>query len=172
MSKRIVAYMIAATIIALGVVLLVAADAAESRDTHKFAHFLLLGGRLFMALGLAMSIGLEREAQQKPAGVRTVAMVGVGACLFGLIGASLPGDDSLSRVVQGVITGIGFLGAGTIIKEQFHIEGLTTAATLWAVAGIGVACGLGRYDLAALATAAVFLVLIALRIIDRLFKTA
>lgn len=169
MPSRIVAYMIAAAILVIGVVLLQLAGDGGLVQEAKVRHFLCLGGRLFMALGLTVAIGLEREAHGKPAGSRTIAMVGVGACLFALIGWQMMGDDgskdAMSRVVQGIITGIGFLGAGTIIKEQFHIEGLTTAATLWTAAGIGVACGLGDYALAVLATVAVFIVLIVLRLI-------
>jgi len=172
MGRRILAYVIAGSILALSLVLLWAAVAGEARDARA-AHFFTLAGRLFMALGLAVVVGLEREARDKPAGVRTVAMVGVGACLFGLIGWEIAGptNDALSRVIQGIITGVGFLGAGTIIKEQFRIEGLTTAAALWAVAGIGLACGVGRYELAVLATVAIFIILTALRAVEHMLSS-
>jgi len=173
MGKRILAYVTTGLILALGVMLLVSAAAAESRYGGRVSHLLVQAGRLFMALGLAVVVGLEREARDKPAGVRTVAMVGVGACLFGLIGWGLAGsgDGALSRVIQGIITGVGFLGAGTIIKEQFQVEGLTTAATLWAVAGIGLACGIGRYELAILATVAIFVILTALRAVEHMLSS-
>lgn len=118
--------------------------------------------RLALAMTLGLVIGIERERREKPAGVRTVAMVTVGACLFTLVGASLvsgTNEDALSRVLQGIITGIGFLGAGTIMKHDLHVEGLTTAATLWAVTGVGLACGTGHYFLAIVSTAAIWVVL-------------
>jgi putative Mg2+ transporter-C (MgtC) family protein len=120
--------------------------------------------RLAIATLLGVVIGIERERREKPAGVRTVAMVTVGACLFALVGASLfSGDDAESRVLQGVVTGIGFLGAGTIIKHEFNVEGLTTAATLWAVTGVGLACGTGHYFLAIVGTGTIWGVLKVLR---------
>ena len=123
--------------------------------------------RLGIAMLLGVVIGIERERREKPAGVRTVAMVTVGACLFALVGASLfSGDDAESRVLQGVVTGIGFLGAGTIIKHEFNVEGLTTAATLWAVAGVGLACGTGHYFLAVAGTATIWGVLKVLRSLE------
>ena len=103
--------------------------------------------------------------------MRTVTMVGVGACLFTLAGvaafASAGDTNSMSRLIQGIVTGIGFLGAGTIIRENAHVEGLTTAATIWAVAGIGLACALGEYALAIIGTVAILLVLVALPVIER-----
>ncbi len=132
---------------------------------------LVMAGRLLLAMGLTLAIGLERERRQKPAGMRTVAMVGIGACGFALIGTAMKVDDpdSVSRMIQGVITGIGFLGAGTILKEQFHIEGLTTAATLWTVAAIGLSAGVGLYDLTILLTVGAFIVLKLLGGLERAF---
>jgi len=169
MGTRAWAYMSAAIIVIFGVVLLVVAGGPSGQAIGpRLQHFLDLSGRLFLSLGLAVAIGLEREVHHKPAGVRTIAMVGVGACVFGLIGEGIAGQsDAFSRIVQGVVTGIGFLGAGTIIKEQFHVEGLTTAATLWAAAGVGLACGIGLYQLAVLSTFIIFLVLVVLRGLER-----
>ncbi|MBN2582472.1 MAG: MgtC/SapB family protein, partial [Planctomycetes bacterium] len=98
--------------------------------------------------------------------LRTVAMVGVGGCLFGLMASLAFVGDASSRIVQGLITGIGFLGAGTIIKERFRIEGLTTAATIWTVSGVGLATGMGLYPMAIIATIAVLFVLTILRLFE------
>ena len=102
-------------------------------------------------------LGYEREQSGKAAGVRTHMLVAMGAALFVLVpqmsGAQA---DAMSRVVQGVIAGIGFLGAGTILKgkdgDDSHVKGLTTAAGLWMTAAIGVAAGLGRESTAVLST--------------------
>jgi len=135
---------------------------------YALLHPMLVAGRLLLALGLVAMIGIEREVRDKPAGVRTTALVGVGACLFALIAERLSTDgEAVARVIQGVVTGVGFLGAGTIIKEQFQIEGLTTAAAVWAAAGLGLACGLGFYHIAVVGTATVFLVLMGLRLLER-----
>lgn len=168
MRRKIFAYLVTGAILVVGIGLVLATSwpivPLELRPVPAQA------GRLFIALALTMAVGLEREAHDKPAGLRTTAMVGVGACLFGLIGSLMMNDQqALSRIIQGVIAGIGFLGAGTIIKEQFHIEGLTTAAALWTAAGIGLACGLGHYGLATLGTVAVMVVLTVLRAVERVF---
>ena len=87
-------------------------------------------------------IGLEREVEGKPAGIRTYALVGMGAAAFTAVGVIGFGNgDPAARVVQGIITGIGFLGAGTIIQRRDQVVGLTTAAGIWAAAAIGVAIG-------------------------------
>ena len=139
-------------------------------DCQRYA---VMAWRFLLALSLSAAIGIERERHDKPAGVRTVAMVGTGSCLFGLLAVTVfGGGDSASRIVQGVITGIGFLGAGTIIKEQFRVEGLTTAATIWAAAGVGLAAGLGAYALAVMGTAAVFFILFVLRLIEKRLRSA
>jgi putative Mg2+ transporter-C (MgtC) family protein len=125
--------------------------------------------RLVLAGVAAGVLGLEREVQDKPAGTRTFAVVGIGACLF-TIGAehAFKEADPTSRVVAQVVTGIGFLGAGTIIQVKDRVEGLTTAAGIWAVAAIGVTFGYGQYVLAIGATV-VLLVVVA--IIGRLLPS-
>ncbi|MEO5901488.1 MAG: MgtC/SapB family protein, partial [Ilumatobacteraceae bacterium] len=102
-------------------------------------------GRIALAAGLTAVVGLERELSRHPAGIRTHAIVGIGAALFTVAGAYgfSPHDSSPTRVAAQVVTGIGFLGAGTIIRQQDKVKGLTTAATLWLAAGIGISAGAG-----------------------------
>ena len=126
--------------------------------------------RLVLA-GLAAGIlGAERESADKPAGTRTFAVVGIGACLFTLGAEQAFGghDDPVSRVVAQIVTGIGFLGAGTIIVVKERVEGLTTAAGIWAVAAVGIAFGHGLYVLAIGTTA---ILLVALAVIGRLMPS-
>ena len=105
--------------------------------------------RLVLAVGLGAIIGLDRETRDKPAGLRTFAIVSLGACLFTLVGElAFPNDAETSRVVSTIITGVGFLGAGTILHRRSDVVGLTTAAGIWASAGIGMAVGMGLYVLA------------------------
>ena len=103
-------------------------------------------GRLVLAAFLGFVIGLERELTGRPAGERTHALVSLGAATFALIsGTAFPGGDQ-ARVAAGVVTGLGFLGAGMILKEKGQeVQGLTTAAGIWAVGGIGLAIGAGLY---------------------------
>jgi putative Mg2+ transporter-C (MgtC) family protein len=107
--------------------------------------------RLAAAAGLGMVIGIERELREQAAGLRTHMLVAVGACLFTLASAygfegvagTTPPDPS--RVAAQIVTGIGFLGAGAILREGQWVRGLTTAASLWVVAAVGMAVGLGLF---------------------------
>ena len=103
--------------------------------------------RLVIAAALGGVLGYERERQGKAAGVRTHMLVALGAALFVLVPqqAGVSGAD-MTRVIQGVVAGIGFLGAGSIIKgnDEDNVKGLTTAAGIWLTAAIGIACGIGR----------------------------
>lgn len=117
--------------------------------------------RLLLSAGLGSLIGLERELHKKPAGLRTHALVSLGACLFTLIGLGyLGGGESLSRILQGVITGIGFIGAGIIFQAKDRVKGLTTAAEIWTLAAIGILAGLGSYTLAIAATILILVILV------------
>ena len=124
--------------------------------------------RLLMAMLLGGMIGYEREAAGKAAGLRTHMLVALGSAMFVLVPlqAGMPLED-VSRVLQGIASGIGFLGAGAIIKlnREADIRGLTTAASIWMVAAIGVAAGMGRETTALIAT--VF-TLVVLEILQRL----
>ena len=118
--------------------------------------------RLLLAAALGAIIGYQRERAGKQAGLRTHILISVGAALISLISIYGFGDASdPARVAAGVVVGVGFLGAGVILHRQGGIvAGLTTAATIWVVAGIGLAAGTGLYIIAAVATALVLGVLI------------
>lgn len=124
-------------------------------------------GRAAAAVIAGGVIGLERAYRGRAAGMRTNALVGFGAALLvgiaehGAWSATTPGDPT--RVVQGIVTGIGFVGAGVIVKDGFSVRGLTTAASVWVVASIGVAFGAGLYGVGAAATAIAWLALEFLR---------
>ena len=116
--------------------------------------------RLVIAAFLGAVIGYERARAKKPAGIRSHLLVCMGAALFTVIsiyGFGENGDPS--RVAAGVVVGIGFLGAGTILRQEKGVAGLTTAATIWAVAAIGVAMGAGLYVVGAVAAGLVPLAL-------------
>jgi putative Mg2+ transporter-C (MgtC) family protein len=131
--------------------------------------------RVALAAGLGGAIGLERELREREAGLRTHMLVSVGAALFTLVSAYAWTDWRFStaeglvfdptRIAAQVVSGIGFLGAGAIIRQGLSIRGLTTAATLWVVAAIGMAAGVGYYEAAIVTTALVLLSLWPLRIL-------
>ncbi len=113
-------------------------------------------GRLAFAVVLGGLIGLERELRGYPAGIRTMALITMGSMLFTDVSQLLGGDD---RIAAGIVTGIGFLGAGVIFREGYTVRGITTAATIWASAAIGMAIGRELYLVAGLGTVLVFIVL-------------
>ncbi len=114
--------------------------------------------RLVLAAVASGLVGFERESMHKPAGVRTHMLVGLGSALFIISVLSvLPGEAA--RIIAGIATGIGFLGAGTIFRAKDHVIGLTTAASVWTVAAIGLTFGLGEYFLAIGAAALLILIL-------------
>ncbi len=117
--------------------------------------------RLGAAAALALLLGLERELRGKPAGLRSHMLVSLGAAGFMLVGmdilyATAEGDPSAridpTRIVEGVIGGIGFLGAGSIIRSGGTIQGITTGAAIWTAGAIGVACGVGNFVLGVMIT--------------------
>jgi putative Mg2+ transporter-C (MgtC) family protein len=131
--------------------------------------------RVVVAAGLGGLVGLERELRDREAGFRTHLLVSVGSCLFTLVSAYgfhefLVGGGNIvrtdpTRIAAQIVTGVGFLGAGAIIRQGFSVRGLTTAATLWVVAAIGMASGAGYYSAAVITTALVLFSLWPLRII-------
>lgn len=109
--------------------------------------------KLFLSAFLAALIGLDREKRNKAAGIRTNIIVAVTSCLIMLLSMKVGKNTGADpgRIAAQVVSGIGFLGAGTIIKQEDKIEGLTTAAGLWGVSGLGMAIGYGVYDVAVVA---------------------
>jgi putative Mg2+ transporter-C (MgtC) family protein len=130
--------------------------------------------RLLAAVLIGGCIGLDREIRRKPAGMRTHALVSLGAALVMLIVVRTgPGQiehvDAVSRAIQGIIAGVGFLGGGAILKSEHDIiHGLTTAASIWLVASLGIACGVGQWVAALIALALALLVLIVGEPVERL----
>jgi putative Mg2+ transporter-C (MgtC) family protein len=121
-------------------------------DARHLVHVLI---RLTAATVLGAIIGFERERAGKPAGLRTHMLVTLGTAVFILACSSVGmASDELSRVIQGIVTGIGFIGAGSILKlsEERDVQGLTTAAGVWMAAAVGVAVGLGSLGVAVLST--------------------
>ena len=131
--------------------------------------------RLILASVLAALIGYDREKQNKAAGIRTNVIVAVISCVIMILSVEVAKSSGSVSGVEGdparlaaqVVSGIGFLGAGTIIKQEDKVEGLTTAASLWGVAGLGLAVGYGLYDISIAATLIIF---ISLRVAPSLKK--
>ena len=142
---------------------------AEFSDVPDAAQVTRIVVRLLLAALLGGILGYEREQKGKAAGIRTHMLVALGAALFVLVPQQAGmGIADMSRVIQGIVAGIGFLGAGAIIKQQReeNVQGLTTAAGIWMTAAIGIACGLGRESTAVLST---LLVLAILTLVPRWF---
>jgi putative Mg2+ transporter-C (MgtC) family protein len=118
--------------------------------------------RLVAATLVGGVIGLNRDLHGKPTGVRTMGLVGLGSALIVAAAGLVGGNGDATRAVQGIVTGIGFLGAGVIVKDSTsdRIHGLTTAASIWLTAALGVTCGLGNWVLALVATGLSFAVLV------------
>jgi len=115
--------------------------------------------KLVISVVIGGLVGIEREAYHKPAGVRTHMLVCLGAALFTIVSIVAFPEGDFIRIAAGIVTGIGFLGAGTIFRAKDTIKGLTTAASLWAVAGIGLAIGAGLYIITVAAALLVIIVL-------------
>jgi putative Mg2+ transporter-C (MgtC) family protein len=126
--------------------------------------------RLLTAALLGGALGFEREFRHKEAGLRTNILIALGSALFTLMSYELAGDAvgaDPGRVAAQIVTGIGFLGAGAIMRTNGGIQGLTTAATIWVNAAVGVAAGGGEYHLAFIATAVTLVVLALLHPLER-----
>ncbi|MDQ7955375.1 MAG: MgtC/SapB family protein [Rhodocyclaceae bacterium] len=142
---------------------------AEFSDVPDLTQFVRISVRLLLASVLGFILGFEREQQGKAAGVRTHMLVAIGSAMFVLVPQQTgiePAD--MSRVIQGLVAGVGFLCAGTILKHgagEQQVQGLTTAAGLWMTAAIGMACGLGREATAVLSA---LLALAVLQLVPRL----
>ncbi|HEX4959396.1 MAG TPA: MgtC/SapB family protein [Thermoanaerobaculia bacterium] len=120
-------------------------------------HFEVVLVRLSVATLIGCVIGLNRELCGKPAGMRTHALVSLGAALITMTSLDLAGTDQAAvlRTIQGIMAGIGFLGGGVILRDESHhsVHGLTTAASIWVVAGLGIACGAGQWATSMVAVA-------------------
>lgn len=128
-----------------------------------------LAFRLIVAALLGAAIGFEREYHGHPAGMRTHLLVSVGSATFTVLSIEAfqaPGADP-ARIAAQVVTGIGFLGAGAILKDRAGIRGLTTAASLWAVAGVGMAAGVAAWGVAVAASLIILVSLWPLHVIER-----
>ena len=136
---------------------------------YTSTEFLLLA----LAFVLSAAVGLERHRRLKSAGLRTHTLVGVGAAVFTLVGSygfAMGSDESVhdpSRIAAQIVSGIGFLGAGVIFVRRNSVSGLTTAASIWATAAIGMACGAGAPMLAIMATALQLIAVVTLRVVGR-----
>jgi putative Mg2+ transporter-C (MgtC) family protein len=127
--------------------------------------------RLLLAAGLGAALGVEREYRQKPAGLRTNILIAVGSALFTILSLEVTrsvGDPS--RVAGQIVTGIGFLGGGAIMRNRDTVHGMTTAATIWVNAAIGVGAGMGQYSLATFTAALTLVVLVVLPPIEIYFE--
>ena len=129
--------------------------------------------QILLAALLGGIIGIEREYRKKQAGLKTFSLLAVGSCLFTLVSIELSTlggypqtQVDLTRVIQAVATGVGFIGAGLIIFRQFQVEGITTAAGLWVTSAIGIAVGAGAYFLAILVALFTVLILAGFRLIE------
>ncbi len=124
-------------------------------------HELMVAGKLAGAFFLGSILGFDRERQGHSAGIRTYAAVSMGAALFSLIATHLEESMAQTYIIAHIVVGIGFLGAGSIFRDQSTqtAHGLTTAATLWCTAAVGVAVGIGMFIIAVVAAAALYLLL-------------
>lgn len=126
--------------------------------------------QLVFAALLSTLIGVDRESRNQPAGVRTHMLVGVGACLFTALSINAFSGDP-GRVAAQIVTGIGFLGAGTIIQRHGYPHHLTTAASIWATAAVGMAVGVGAWFLALGAALIIWIVLVVVRVFTKSEKS-
>lgn len=142
---------------------------------HELSFHILVLVRIIAAVFFGFGIGLERELTNKYAGLRTHILVCLGACIFTILslygfpnitGQGQPYGDH-ARVAAQIITGIGFIGGGTVLRHGSSVFGLTTAATLWVAASIGMACGVGMLDIAFIATLLSVMVLVLIRLFER-----
>lgn len=135
--------------------------AIDKFDSHSFLP-------IIMAVVLGTVIGIEREISKKPAGLRTNALICMGAAAFIVISQRVGlTPDAVSRMTAGIITGVGFIGGGAVLRDRENISGVTTAATIWVVTSIGIACGMQLYDIAVLITLLSLVVLTFLSQIDK-----
>ena len=123
---------------------------------------------LAVSVVLGALIGIEREMHGKPAGLRTNILICMGAATFMVIAKEmLASPDAISRMTAGIVTGVGFIGGAVVLRDRANVYGVTTAATIWVVTSVGIACGMGLYDIAIVVTLFSLLVLALLNPLDR-----
>lgn len=129
--------------------------------------------KLVLAAFLGLLVGVEREIHKRPAGLRTHSLVSLGACMFILTVLQMSDNQTefVTRIMPGIITGIGFLGAGMIFQSKDKIIGLTTAAEIWSLAAVGVMVGIGYYSIAITATVLILVILVPLEWFERKIRT-
>jgi len=127
--------------------------------------------KIVVSTVLGLLIGFERAVHEKPAGMRTHSLVCVGSTLFTIISMSIVGGEP-SRIAAGIVTGIGFLGAGIIFRSESKMKGITTAAELWVLASIGLAVGIGFYFAALITTLIVIFILVPMKYVEKEAKEA
>lgn len=136
----------------------------------RLEQMLLTGGaaaRLLLAAGLGCAIGIDREYHHRPSGLRTNVLICFGSAMFTFLSAIIAGDGgNRAQIASNIVQGIGFLGAGLILHNRDRVSGLTSAASVWAVASIGMACGAGLYFPAIFATIVVLVVLELVRVLE------
>ncbi len=116
--------------------------------------------KLLLAVTIGSAVGFERALRDKPAGFRTNILICLGACVFAHVSQSVAGPMiDQTRIAAQIVSGVGFLGAGAIIRDARDVVGLTTAATIWTVAALGMACGFGKFDVALTGSACTLVVL-------------
>jgi putative Mg2+ transporter-C (MgtC) family protein len=131
--------------------------------------------KLLLAALLGAIIGLDREYRNKPAGFRTLLLVSLGAGLFTMVSFKMAlsdplGQSDVTRIASNIITGIGFIGAGIIFRNKMDVQGITTSATVWTTAAIGMAVGIGAYGLAVVATIVTWLTLFVLQYVESMME--
>ncbi len=127
--------------------------------------------RMLFALLVGSIIGIEREYRSKSAGLRTMILVCLGSCLFTILSIKIGGEPTPERIAANIVTGIGFLGAGVIFKDDNKVTGITTATTIWMVAALGMAVGAGHFQTAAVSTVIVMVVLVILVYLQKQIET-
>jgi putative Mg2+ transporter-C (MgtC) family protein len=136
-------------------------------DSMQYDYELI--GRIVIAAACGAAVGWEREWRRKPAGLRTYMLVTTGSAAFTAAAVRIGAMNELidpTRVIQGIVGGIGFLGAGAIMQGRGAVEGLTTAAGLWVMGAVGVACGLAYYDIALTTTILVVVIVAILGLLE------
>lgn len=122
--------------------------------------------KLISSLLLGALLGIEREYKFKTVGIRTIALISVGSTLFTILSQRMGMPNNPDRIASNIITGVGFIGAGVIFKNEFNVNGLTTAATIWIAAAIGMAIGNGNYQTALFTVMTALFVLVGLRFVQ------